>query len=220
MQCLALSLEKLRVLAAPQTHKPTAESSFQYAMADSWRRECTDKTKELITLGLSVKASFEILNAVRNLIFPWGSLASIGATGILDIKIPKREISWPEIIRAELFRLWSEVCGCSDGQGTWDNIIGGHPAKVFTRFVTSSQRSHRDSWHDTSTPSQWTAITMATATQFPRLEETCAFILWSGAAGWGGPISAGLWTSDSPRLLWVSFSSLVFAEVGEEITDN
>lgn len=115
-------------------------------MADAWGREWTDRrTKELITLGLSEKASFEILNAVLNLIFPWGSLASIGAMGILDIKIPKREISWPEIIRAESFRLWSEVCGCGDGQGTWDTIIGGHPAKTFTRFVTSSQRSHGDS---------------------------------------------------------------------------
>ena len=145
MQYLALSLEKLRVLANPHTHKPTVESSFQCAVADSWRREWADKTKELIALRSSEKASFGILSAARNLIFPWGSLASIGATDILDIKIPKREISWPEIIRAELFRLWSEVCGCSDGQGTWGNIIGGHPAKVFTRFVISSQRSHGDS---------------------------------------------------------------------------
>lgn len=28
MQCLALSLEKLMVLANPQTHKPTVESTF------------------------------------------------------------------------------------------------------------------------------------------------------------------------------------------------
>lgn len=27
MQCLALSLEKLRVIANPQTHKPTVESN-------------------------------------------------------------------------------------------------------------------------------------------------------------------------------------------------
>lgn len=114
-------------------------------MADSWRREWTDKAKELITLGSSENASFEILSAVLNLTFPWGSLASIGAIGILDIKIPKREISWPEIIRTELFRLWSEVCVCSDGQEIRDNIIGGHPVKAFTRFVTSSQRSHGDS---------------------------------------------------------------------------
>lgn len=55
-------------------------------MTDAGTTEWTDKTKELIPLGLSENVSLKILNANLNLIFPWGNLASVGTTGTLDIK--------------------------------------------------------------------------------------------------------------------------------------
>lgn len=55
-------------------------------MTDAGTTGWTDKTKELIPLGLSENVSLKILNANLNLIFPWGNLAFVGTTGTLDIK--------------------------------------------------------------------------------------------------------------------------------------
>lgn len=178
-------------------------------MTDAGTTEWTDKTKRVNSTWFIRERVAQNTKCQSKSYFLLGKLSFRRNHGYIWYKkIPKREKSWPEIIRAELFRFWSEVCGCSDGQGTRNNIIGDHSGKAFPGLVNSSWRSHGDTRQDTSTPavpSQWTAITMATTTQFPRLEETFAFILRSGAAGWAGLISMGLWTSDSPMLLWVSF---------------
>lgn len=118
---------------------------------------------------------------------------------------------------------WSEVHGCSNEQGTRDNIIGDHPVKTFAGSVNSSWRSHGDP-------------------PTGHIYTCCIVSVNSHHHGYHNPVSKarrdlhihlakrGSWMSTADfygplnfRLSYPSLSlilSLVFAEVGEESTDN